>query len=113
MKTVLSELLGGQTADLTLLYLYHYGEGYGRGISKDLGLSLESVQRQLDKFERARVLVSKRMGRTLIFSWNEKSKVSCSVKELVGVVYGGLPIETRAEIFKIRRRPRSKDKPVL
>ncbi len=78
-----------------------------------MGLSLEAVQRQLDKLEGARVLVTRRLGRTLVFSWNEKSKTARKVKDLVATVYEGIPLENRAEIFSVRRRPRSKDKPVL
>lgn len=113
MKTVLQDLFGSRSAEGVLLYLYHYGEGYGRGIASDLELSLESVQRQLDKLEGARVLVTRRLGRTLVFSWNEKSKTARKVKDLVATVYEGIPLEKRAEIFSVRRRPRSKNKPVL
>ncbi len=113
IRTVLQELFGSRTSEGVLLYLYHYGEGYGRGIAADMELSLESVQRQLDKFEGVRVLVTRRLGRTLVFSWNEKSKTARKVKELVATVYDGIPLEKRAEIFSARMRPRSKDKPVL
>lgn len=113
MKTVLQDLFGGRSAEGVLLYLYHYGEGYGRGIASDLDLSLESVQRQLDKLEGTRVLVTRKLGRTLVFSWNEKSMVARKVKDLVATVYEGIPLEKRAKIFSVRRRPRSKDKPVL
>ena len=110
--TPLRDLFGSRAAEATLLHLYHYGESYGRAISSDFEISLDSVQRQLEKFENAGVLVSKRQGRTLLFSWNPKSGLTEAVKALVAVVYERIPLEKRPAIFPTRRRPRRKDKPV-
>ena len=110
--TPLRDLFGSRAAEATLLHLYHYGESYGRAISSDFEISLDSVQRQLEKFENAGVLVSKRQGRTLLFSWNPKSGLTEAVKALVAVVYERIPLEKRPAIFPARRRPRRKDKPV-
>jgi DNA-binding transcriptional ArsR family regulator len=109
--TALRDLFGSRAAEAVLLHLYHYGESYGRAISSDFAISLDSVQRQLDKLENAGVLVSKRQGRTLLFSWNPKSGLTEAVKGLVAVVYERIPLEKRPAIFPIRRRPRRKDKP--
>lgn len=107
---VLAELFGSRAAEAALLHLYHYGESYGRAISSDLQISLDSVQRQLDKFERSGVLVSKRHGRTLLYTWNPKSRVASRLRDLVDVVYTGIPLERRQLLFQTRRRPRSKGK---
>lgn len=110
---VLAELFGSRAAEAVLLHLFHYGESYGRAVSADMSVSLDSVQRQLDKFERSGVLVSKRQGRTLIYSWNLKSRVAKRLKDLVAVVYEGIGLDRRQEIFHTRRRPRAKGKPVI
>ena len=75
--------------------------------------SLDSVQRQLEKFHRAGVLVSKRQGRTIVYTWNPKARLSEKMRDLVGLVFDGIPLKTRAEMFAERRRPRAKDKPVI
>jgi DNA-binding MarR family transcriptional regulator len=111
--TVLGEILGSRAAEAVLLHIFHHGESYGRAISADFGLTLFPIQRQLDKFEKAGVLVSKRQGRTLVFMWNEKSRVARRMKSLVEAVYDGLSLDEREKIFHVRRRPRSKDKPVI
>jgi hypothetical protein len=67
--TVLGEVFGGRAAEAVLLHVYHYGESYGRAISSDFGLTLFPVQRQLDKFEKAGVLVRKQQGKTVVFTW--------------------------------------------
>ncbi len=111
--TFLSDLLGSIAAEAALLHLFHYGETYGRAVSADFGLSLDAVQRQLDKLERIGILISKRQGKTLIYNWNPKSRASARVKDLVAVAYEGISPEISLEKFAIRRRHRSKDKPVI
>lgn len=111
--TFLADLLGSSAAEAALLHLFHYGESYGRAIASDFGVSLDSVQRQLDKFERTGILVSKWQGRTLIFSWNPKSRAANRLKDLVAVAYDGIPTEVSAEKFATRRGPRTKDKPII
>jgi hypothetical protein len=110
--TTLGEVFGGSAAEAVLLHLYHYGESYGRAISSDFNITLFSVQRQLDKFEKAGVLVCKKQGKTLVFTWNAKSRFAMRMKELVAVVYEGMSLEERETLFPTRRRPRSKEKPI-
>ena len=111
--TTLADILGSASAEAALLHLYHYGESYGRAVAADFGVSLDSVQKQLDKFERAGLLLSKRQGRTLMYNWNPKSRAATRLKELVGVYYESLSEEIHQEKLSIRRRHRSKDKPII
>lgn len=110
-QTSLSILFGSRSAEAVLLHLYHYGETYGRAVSSDLAISLDSVQRQLDKFERAGALVSKLSGRTRLYTWNRKSPVSSRLEALVEVVYESIPLRKREQLFATRRRPRREGKP--
>lgn len=111
--TFLSDLLGSLAAEAVLLHLFHHGDTYGRAAASDFGVSLDSVQKQLDKLERTGILISKRQGRTLIYNWNPKSRAASRLKDLVAVAYDGIPAEISAERFSIRRNHRSKDKPVI
>lgn len=110
---MLGEIFGGRAAESVLLHIYHYGESYGRAISSDFNVTLYSVQRQLDKFEKAGVLVCKNQGKTLVFTWNAKSRFAKRMKDLVGLVYEGMSLEEREKRFSARRRPRAKDKPII
>ncbi len=112
-STALADLFGSRAAEAVLLHLYHYGESYGRAISADFTISLDSVQRQLEKFSRAGVLVSKHQGRTLVYTWNPKSRLAARLKDLVAVIHEGMGMEARARLFNTRRRPRAKGKPVI
>ena len=45
---MLETIFGNQTAARLMLYLFHYGEAYANGAAKDMGISLNQVQKQLD-----------------------------------------------------------------
>lgn len=113
ISTALYDLFGGRAAEAVLLHTFHYGETYGRAAARDFAVSLDSVQRQLDRFERAGVLIGKRQGRTLVYGWNPKSRLASRLRDLVAVVHEGLGQETKESIFAERRQPRAKDKPVI
>ena len=111
--TALQSLFGSRAAESLLLHLFHYGETYGRAVSRDFTISLDSVQRHLDRFEGAGVLVCKRQGRTLVYTWNPKSRLAARLRDLVAVVHDGMSVDAKQRLFTQRRQPRSKDKPVI
>lgn len=113
ISTALQDLFGGKAAEAVLLSLFHHGEAYGRAVARDFGVSLDGVQKQLERFERSGAIVCKRQGRTLVYSWNPKSRVASRLRDLIGVIYDGLSLEAKQVLFMERRQPRAKDKPVI
>ena len=113
ISTALQDLFGGKAAEAVLLFLFHHGEAYGRAVARDFGVSLDGVQKQLERFERSGAIVCKRQGRTLVYSWNPKSRVASRLRDLTGVIYDGLSLEAKQALFTERRQPRAKDKPVI
>jgi len=110
---MLDKLFGTQTAGFVLLHLYHYGEVYARRLARDLDMSLSPVQKQLQKFEEAGVVVSKLMGRTRIYAFNQKSPLTKPLMELINVVYTSMSLSDKELLFKSRQRPRRPGKPVI
>lgn len=106
------ETLLGRTAAKLLLYLIHYGEAYATGVAKDLGLHQSAVQRQLEKLETSGFLISKRTGRTRVYRINPKNPAARKLQEFVGVYYEAMPLGERERVFRTRRRPRRRGKPV-
>jgi len=106
-------LFGNKTAAQVMLYLFHYGEAYPNGLARDQGIALSQVQKQLDKFEVAGLLVSKRLGTTRIYEFNPKLGVVKKIKELLEIFYEAIPLDERERMFSTRRRPRRRGKPVL
>jgi len=111
VDTPLDTLLG-RTAAKLLLYLLHHGEAYATGVAKDLSIPQSAVQRQLEKLEAEGFLVSKRIGRTRLYTFNPKSPATGKLREFVGVFYDGMPLRERERMFATRRRPRRRGKPV-
>jgi hypothetical protein len=113
MLSPLQGLVGTQTGERVLLHLFHYGEIHPSAIAKDFGTAVTPVRRQLDKFERAGLVVSKEIGRSRVFSFNPKSPVAAALQELVRIVYEGIPLRERERVYGSRRRPRQPGKAVL
>lgn len=109
---MLDEIMG-KAAQKILLHLFHYGETYASAISKDLSTSLGQVQRGLDRLENAGLLVSKRSGKTRIYTFNPKSAYVKTFRDLVRIEYESIPLSEREKIFSERRRPRRRGKPVV
>ena len=110
---MLDKLFGTQTAGFVLLHLHHYGEVYARGLARDLDISLSAIQKQLQKFEDAGVVVSKLMGRTRIYTFNKKLPLTKPLIELIDVVYSSMNLSDKEQLFKTRQRPRRPGKPVI
>ena len=113
ISTALQDLFGGKAAEAVLLSLFHHGASYGRAISRDFAISLDAVQRQLDRFERSGAIVCRRQGRTLVYAWNPKSRVAARLRDLTGVIYDGISMDAKEALFPERRQPRARDKPVI
>ena len=110
---MLEAILGNQTAAKIMLYLFHYGEAYANGVSKEMGITLSQVQKQLDKFENADILISKKNGTVRTYQFNPKLGVVKRLKDLIEVFYEAISLEEREKMFGIRKRPRKKNKPVI
>ena len=110
---MLEGLFGNPTAEKVLLYLEQYGEGYANGIAEKFdGVSVSMVQRQLERFERAGVLVSLMKGNTRIFTWNPSYAFLDEVRTLLKKALSVLPDDERQRYFTERRRPRRSRKPL-
>ncbi|MBP7845798.1 MAG: winged helix-turn-helix transcriptional regulator [Proteobacteria bacterium] len=110
---MIEAIFGNKTAARVMLYLFHYGEAYANGLARDMEITLSQVQKQLDKFENAGVLVSKKVGTVRIYAFNPKLGVVKKLKDLIREFYEAIPLEQRQVMFSERRRPRRKGKPVI
>jgi hypothetical protein len=109
---LLAGLFGTETAEKVLLYMKNYGSGYPRGISTTFELPVSQVQRQLEKFEREGVFVSRLVGRTREYQWNPRYLFMEELGALLEKAIGSLPVEFQQRYFRARTRPRRKGKPL-
>lgn len=109
---MLEGIFGNRTAEKVLLYLEQYGEGYARAIAATFeGTSVSMALAQLRRFEAAGLLVSRRAGRTLVFSWNPRYTFLAELRVLLRKALASLPESERRRYFRARRRPRRSGKP--
>lgn len=113
MPTMLEGLFGNRTAERALLHLYHYGEIHASAVANDYRAAVHPIRRQLERFERSGVLVSRVVGRARVYAFNPKSPLTAPLREILRVAYEGMPLDQRTRIFQGRRRPRRAGKPVL
>lgn len=109
---MLSRLFGSRTAELVFYYLFVYEKGYATKISGLYGVSLNTVQKQLIKFEDAGILVSFLEGRTRVFRWNPRYPFLPELKALLEKALKYLPENEKSKYFKERTRPRRTGKPI-
>jgi predicted transcriptional regulator len=107
-----SVLFGSEAAKQTLLYIENYEKGYAAEIAETFGVSASMIQKQLNKFEEADVLVATKFGRLKVFEFNPRYPV---LNELKSLLSGLLALQSKADtknFFRKRSRPRRKGKPL-
>ena len=110
---MLEGIFGNATAEKVLLYIEQYGEAYASEIAATFeGVSLNMVQKQLQRFERSGLLVSQQKGRTRIFTWNPRYAFLDEIRALTAKALRSLPEAERRRYFRQRRRPRRTGKPL-
>lgn len=110
---MLEGIFGNRTAEKVLLHLFSHGETHASAVAADLSVALHPVRRQLMRFERAGVLVSRTAGRTRLYAFNPKSSLVRPLREILRIAYESIPPGERRRLLGRRRRPRRSGKPVL
>jgi predicted transcriptional regulator len=110
---MLEGIFGNKNAEKVLLHVFHYREIHASAIASDYGIALNPIKGQLDRFERAGILGSKEVGRSRLYFFNPKSVFHESIQSILKIAYHSIPLNERETLFRTRRRPRRKGKPVL
>jgi DNA-binding transcriptional ArsR family regulator len=110
-QATLEVLFGGRAAARVLLFIENYGDGYASRIARTFGMPVSEVQKQLAKFERAGILVSRMVGTSRIYTWNPRDPALSGLRELLRqTLEEGIPEKTLQAYFRQRQRPRRKGK---
>ena len=107
---LLGPILGSINADRVLIYMTARGEGYARGIAAFF--DPDSTQKQLAKFEAGGVLMSKEVGRTVLYEFNPRYAFLPELKALLEKALGFYPVDEQERLFMDRKRPRRRGKPL-
>lgn len=112
INPVLESMLGNRSAALVLLFIANYGEGHASRISKTFDVAVMGIQRQLKRLEENGVLVSRMVGSSRIFSFNERSPTVKDFRKFLECELERLPKEAKTKYFRQRQRPRRSGKPL-
>lgn len=106
MNPVLEAIFGNRTAALVLLFIQAYGEGHALRMAKTYELGLNMTQRQLKRLEGNGVLVSRLVGNTRVFTFNERNPTVRNLRNFLATELELLPEDDVRKYFRQRQRPR-------
>jgi len=109
---MLEPILGSLSCERVLVFILSRKEGYAREIARFFNTSLNPIQKQLEKLEVGGVLVSRKAGRTLLYSFNPRYPFLKELKSLLEKALSFYSNEEREKLVMSRRRPRRHGKPL-
>jgi predicted transcriptional regulator len=84
---MLEGLLGNKSAEKVMLALYAKGELHASAIAQMYGTALDPIKKQLERFEEAGFLVSRVVGRSRLYSFNENHPIIGPLKEVLAIAH--------------------------
>ena len=108
---MLEPLLGSESCERVLIFILARNEGYGTEIANFFEIDLFAIQQQLNKLELGGVLVSRKVGRTRVFTFNPRYPFLNELKNLLEKALSFYPEDVRDGLLMNRRRPRRSGKP--
>jgi len=109
---MLKPILGSVNSERVLLYIMARGRGYAREIARFFDADPDSIQKQLAKFEQGGVLVTRQVGRTVLYEFNPRYPFRTEVDALLRKALTFYPESARELLTMERRRPRRRGKPL-
>ncbi|HLA80687.1 MAG TPA: ArsR family transcriptional regulator [Thermoleophilia bacterium] len=108
---MLEALLGSRNSERVLIFLFAREEGYATEIARFFQTDLYGVQRKLDGLEVGGIVVSRKVGRTRLYTFNPTYPLLPPLKALLERAIAFYPEKEREALFLNRRRPRRRGKP--
>lgn len=103
---MLEGLLGNKSAEKVMLALFENGELHASAIAQIYGTALDPIKKQLERFEEAGFLVSRIVGRSRLYSFNENHVIIDPLKELLSIAHKSETIQkkknTKRELISTR-----------
>lgn len=109
---MLEAILGSTSAERVLLFLVARNEGFAAEIAQAFDTDLSPIQRQLERMERDGLLISRKVGRTRLYSFNPRYPFVPELKAVLEKALGMCPPALQEVLMLNRRRPRKKNKPL-
>ena len=108
---MLKPLLNSRSKEQVLIFLLARDEGYATEIARFFETNLYGIQNQLERLEAGGVLVSKEVGRTVLYKFNPRYAYLPELEGLLEKALYFYPEDERERLTMNRRRPRRRGKP--
>ncbi len=108
---MLAPLLNSENKERVLIFLYAREQGYATEIARFFDTDLYGIQNQLDKLEAGGILVSRKVGRTRVYTFNPRYAFIDELKVLLDRALAFYAIDLREKLMMNRRRPKMRGKP--
>lgn len=82
---MLEGLFGNKSAEKVMLSIFTYGELHASAIAQQHKTALDPIKKQLERFEEAGFLVSRVVGRSRLYKFNESNPLISPLKELLNI----------------------------
>jgi len=109
---MLEPILGTGDSERALIFILARDDGYARQIAAFFDVPLRGIQRQLARLERGGVLISRKLGRTLLYSFSPRYPFLKELQALLTRALDFYPEDLRQKLIMQRRRPRKSAKPL-
>jgi hypothetical protein len=111
---VLESLFGTPTIEQILFFIFINKTCYPSQLKKVFAKPLYSFQNALGRLERGGIIVSSKVGKTLVYQFNPRYPFIKELETLLQKAYQFLPDELREKYYEppIRKRPRRQGKPL-
>ncbi len=107
---ILEALFGSVNRERILIFLQARGEGYASEISNFYNTDLSPIQDQLARLEGSGVIVSREVGRTVVFQFNPRYALLKELQALLDKAIYFYPNDLQERLLINRRRPRRRGK---
>ncbi|MBK5210938.1 MAG: ArsR family transcriptional regulator [Coriobacteriia bacterium] len=106
MTPILEGIYGNRAAAQVLLFIQAYGSGYASRIATIFDTQQTSIYRQLIRLEASGVLVSRTVGKTRVFEFNDRNPSVRNLRQSLARELDLLPDDQVKKYFRQRQRPR-------
>ena len=109
---MLESLLGSTSSEQVLMFIFARDEAYSHEIAKFYNTNNRPIHNQLHKLEFNGVLRSKKVGKTILFSFNKRYSFLPELRSLLLKALSFYPDDEYEKLMLNRRRPRRTGKPL-
>ncbi len=82
---MLEGLFGNKSAEKVMLSIFNHGELHASAIAQQHSTALDPIKKQLERFEEAGFLISRVVGRSRLYKFNERNPLIGPLKELLKI----------------------------